>query len=217
MHETFEQLFDEYYDKIFVYMIFRVKNPQDAEDLTAEVFLKAFANPYNPEIARFSTYVFTIASNILKNYYRSAVKTRDIFSSKEPDGNFPDITDMLGALITREEYAGLNKNLAALSERQYEVVYRRYYLEQPFREIGAAMNTSEDNAKKIHKRALEKLKNLNDEVIAKDMGAQGSFLQFPKKAEQSAGVSCKAGGVAITSNVSLFDNSQVQSKRRRKT
>jgi DNA-directed RNA polymerase specialized sigma subunit len=49
-----------------------------------------------------------------------------------------------------------------LPERQYEVVYRRYYLEQPFREIGEALGISEDNSKKIHRRALEKLKNLDN-------------------------------------------------------
>jgi len=160
MQETFERLFDEYYDKVFVYMAFRVKNHQDAEDLTAEVFLKAFANQYNPEIARFSTYVFTIASNVLKNYYRSTAKVRDVFSSEAPD--ITDVTDVLGDLITREEYLGLKKALSALPERQYEVVYRRYYLEQPFREIGVALGVSEDNAKKIHKRALEKLRNLDN-------------------------------------------------------
>jgi len=162
MRETFEQLFNEYYDRIFVYISFRVKNQQDVEDLTAEVFLKAFANPYNPEIARFSTYVYTIASNVLKNYYRSSAKIRDVFSGEEPDGSFPDETDALGELITREEYAGLKKALAALPERQYDVMYRRYYLEQPFREIGAALGISEDNSKKIHRRALEKLKNLDN-------------------------------------------------------
>jgi RNA polymerase sigma-70 factor (ECF subfamily) len=160
--ETFEQLFDEYYDRVFVYLAFRVSNTQDAEDLTAEVFLKAFANPYNPEIARFSTYVFTIAANMLKNHYRSVAKNRDVFSGEEPDDKIPYMTDLLGELITREEYAGLKKALPALPERQYDVVYRRYYLEQPFREIGEALGISEDNAKKIHKRALEKLKTLNN-------------------------------------------------------
>ena len=162
MRETFEQLFNEYYDRIFVYISFRVKSRQDAEDLTAEVFLKAFANPYNPEIARFSTYVFTIAANAVKNFYRTTAKTREVFSGEEPDNNFPDETDALGSLISREEYAGLRKALAALPERQYEVVYRRYYLEQAFREIGEALGISEDNSKKIHKRALEKLKNLDN-------------------------------------------------------
>jgi RNA polymerase sigma factor (sigma-70 family) len=63
-------------------------------------------------------------------------------------------------LITREEYAGLKTALSMLPERQYEVIYRRYYLEQPYKEIGAAMNVSEDGAKKLHKRALENLKKL---------------------------------------------------------
>ena len=162
MNETFEQLFDEYYDRVFVYIFFRVKNPQDAEDLTAEVFLKAFVNPHNPEIAGFSTYVYAIAANVLKNYYRSTARTRNVFSGEEPGDRFSIVKDALGDLITREEYDGLKKALAALPERQYEVVYRRYYLEQPFREIGAALGISEDNSKKIHKRALEKLKKMDN-------------------------------------------------------
>jgi len=168
MQKSFEQLFDEYYDRIFVYIVFRVKNSQDAEDLTAEVFLKAFANPYNPEIARFSTYVYAIAANVLKNYYRSAAKNREVFSSEEPDGNSPDAANVLDELITRDESDGLKKALIALPERHYEVVYRRYYLEQPFREIGATLGISEDNAKKIHKRALEKLKKLNNVSFFRD-------------------------------------------------
>ena len=162
MRNTFEQLFDEYYDRIFVYILFRVKNPHDAEDLTADVFMKAFAAPHNPEIAKFSTYVYAIAANVLKNYYRSTAKIRSVFSSEEPDGGFTVEADALDDLITSEEYEGLKQALAALPERQYEVVYRRYYLEQPFKEIGAALGISEDYSKKIHKRALEKLKKLDN-------------------------------------------------------
>ena len=150
----FERLYDEYYDKIYVYIARRVNDSHAAEDLTSDVFFKAFANPYNPALAKFSTYIFTIAANTLKNHYRAAFKIH----REELDESFPNGTDLLGDLITCEEYAGLQKALADLPERQYEAVYRRYYLEQPFKTIGAALGVSEDGAKKLHKRALENLK-----------------------------------------------------------
>ena len=157
--ENFERLYDEYYDKIYVYIARRVNNRHDAQDLTADVFLKAFANPYNPQLAQFSAYIYTIASNALKNYYRTAAN-RAAVSAGELDGDLPDGTDILGDLITGEEYEKLKDALAELPERQYEAVYRRYYLDESFKEIGAAMRVSESNARKLHFVAIKKLKKL---------------------------------------------------------
>ena len=152
----FEALYDEYYDKVFVYIARRVQNPGNAEDLTAEVFFKAFANPYDVRLASFSTYVFTIARNALKNYYRSAV--RQTQAADQAAFDLHDNTDLLNGLVTQEEYAALQAALTELPERQYDVVYRRYYLSESFRDIGHAMGISENNARQIHFEALKKLK-----------------------------------------------------------
>jgi len=159
-HETFELLYDEYYDKIYVYLYRRVNHQHTAEDLTADVFLKAFANPYNPRLAKFSTYIYTIASNVLKNHYRAVSKSNDIVCSEELDGSFSDQTDITGDLSTREEYAQLGAVLAVLPERQYAVIYRRYYLDQPFKEIGEALGVTDAYARKIHERALDVLRKI---------------------------------------------------------
>jgi RNA polymerase sigma-70 factor (ECF subfamily) len=154
--EAFERLYHEYYDKIYVYIMRRINHTHDAEDLTADVFLKAFANPYDPNIAKFSTYIYTIAGNALKNYYRANAKQRELCCG-ELDAELSDETDVLGGLITREEYATLQASLTGLPDRQYAVLYRRYYLDESFREIGAAMGVSESNARQIHFQAIKKL------------------------------------------------------------
>jgi len=155
---AFERLYDEYYDKIYVYLYRRVNNQHTAEDLTANVFLKAFANPYNPRLAKFSTYIYTIASNVLKNHYRAISKSNGNISYEDIDGSFSGQTDIAGDLITREEYAQLGAVLAELPERQYAVIYRRYYLEQSFKEIGEDLGVTDTYARKIHERALDALK-----------------------------------------------------------
>jgi RNA polymerase sigma-70 factor (ECF subfamily) len=155
----FEQLFDEYYDKIFVYINRRINNTHDAEDLTAEVFEKAFESPYNPKLSKFSTYIYTIAANALKNYYRFT-ENRNRFAD-ELDEDLPDITDILVGITQNEEYATLKKALADLTQIQYDVIYRRYYLDEPFAKIGMELDITEVNARKIHQRTLTAL---NDEL-----------------------------------------------------
>jgi len=59
--QTLEGLYDEFYDKIYIYISCRVNNRYDAEDLTADVFLKAFANPYNPVTSVLALGTLTIA------------------------------------------------------------------------------------------------------------------------------------------------------------
>jgi RNA polymerase sigma-70 factor (ECF subfamily) len=153
-----ESLFDEYYDKVYVYIARRVNSSADAEDLTADVFFKIFSNPHDPKLLKVSSYIFTVASNTLKNHYRSAARKNLFFINGETDENFPDKMDILGELITDEEYNELKKALASLPEREYEVVYRRYYLGESFKQIGDTAGISEVYARKIHERALKTLK-----------------------------------------------------------
>ena len=151
----FERLFDEHYDKVYVYISRRVNNPADAEDLTADVFYKAFAYPYDPKLAKFSTYIYTIAGNVIKNHYRYT-SVRGI--QPEPDENLSDDTDITEDLITREEYDYLLKVLKTIPGKQYDVIYRRYFLEQSFREIGEALGITEVYARKLHERSLDTMR-----------------------------------------------------------
>ncbi len=154
--QSFEALYDEYYDKVYVYIFYRVRSRQDAEDLTSDVFMSAFVNPYDPRLAKFSTYIFTIAGNALKNYYRKAAQS-GATSIDARDCDIADNTDLLGECITNEEYCALKAALAALPQRQYNVVYRRYYLGEGFREIGEALGVSENNARQHHFAAIKNL------------------------------------------------------------
>lgn len=158
--KSFELLYDEYYDKVYIYIFRRVNHQQTAEDLTADVFMNAFARPYDPKLAKFSTYIFTIASNILKNHYRSASKNSLLAGEEELGKAMLGDMDIPDALIAREASARLKLALAQLPERQYMLLFRRYYLEQSFKEIGGALSVTESYARKIHERALASLKKI---------------------------------------------------------
>lgn len=72
-NRLFLRYYDEYKDKIYTFFLYRVNfNREQAEDLTADVFLKAFRKFDTFERARsFQAWIYTIARNHLCNYYRS--------------------------------------------------------------------------------------------------------------------------------------------------
>ncbi|NIT55447.1 MAG: hypothetical protein GWN00_04190, partial [Aliifodinibius sp.] len=39
--EAFNQIYESYFDKIYRYIVFKIGNRNDAEDLTQQVFIKA--------------------------------------------------------------------------------------------------------------------------------------------------------------------------------
>lgn len=89
MQRKKEKLFIENYkaykDKIYTYFLYRVNfNREMAEDLTSEVFVKAFKNIDSFEQGRsFQSWIYAISRNHLFNYYRDCEKTISLDAAEE--------------------------------------------------------------------------------------------------------------------------------------
>jgi len=72
---AFDELMKRYERKIFGYLLRSVRNYEDAEELTLEVFFKAYRalSSWEPK-AKFSTWLYTIASNLSIDYHRSKAR-----------------------------------------------------------------------------------------------------------------------------------------------
>ena len=94
---AFDLLVKRYKDPLlnFIYRFIGEKN--EAEDIVQETFLRLFKNKhYYKEIAKFSTWIYTIAGNLAKTELRKR-KRRKLFSishylSTEKDYDIPDET-----------------------------------------------------------------------------------------------------------------------------
>lgn len=78
--KDFIENYNKFKDKIYTYFWYRVNfNTALAEDLTAEVFVKAFKN-YNDFDTKkpFQAWIYAIAHNHLVNYYRTANREVDL-------------------------------------------------------------------------------------------------------------------------------------------
>lgn len=94
--QAFDVLVRRYKDQLLNYVFRFVGNRTDAEDIVQETFLRVYKNKhYYKEIAKFSTWVYTIAGNLAKTELRRR-KRRKIFSvsnfvNDERDFDIPDL------------------------------------------------------------------------------------------------------------------------------
>ncbi len=94
--QAFDVLVHRYKDQLLNYVYRFVGNRIEAEDIVQETFLRVYKNKhYYKEIAKFSTWVYTIAGNLAKTELRKR-KRRKIFSvsnfvNEERDYDIPDL------------------------------------------------------------------------------------------------------------------------------
>jgi len=76
--DTFARLYQEHSHALFNYCLYRVGDPATAEDLTADVFERAWRarRRYDPRRAQFLTWLFAIARRRVTDWQRSQARRR---------------------------------------------------------------------------------------------------------------------------------------------
>ena len=92
-----ETIITEYIKPVFGFALKRCRNPQDAEDLSQEIVLKAFrALLIKDDIGDVRKFIWTIAHNTLSNYYRDTAKSIVCVSIDEAAEQIADPDSMFG-------------------------------------------------------------------------------------------------------------------------
>ncbi|MBN1265253.1 MAG: sigma-70 family RNA polymerase sigma factor [Anaerolineales bacterium] len=141
-------------ERVYRYLYSRTGNTADAEDLTAQTFLSAFeALPGLRQNDRFVSWLFSIARNKLKDYYRrrKPQTTLDAAESAVEDHN------PLAAVIRSEQNARLDELIGSLPEQEQELLRLRFLAEMRFSEMGRLLHRSGDTVKKQVYRLLSRL------------------------------------------------------------
>lgn len=108
---AFDLVVQRYGERIYNYIRRMVKHPQDAEDLTQEVFVRAFANLHQFDgRSQMSTWLFRIASNLCIDHFRRRKRrpefqslTRDEEDQEMAEYELPDERlDPLDSLLRQE-------------------------------------------------------------------------------------------------------------------
>ena len=146
----FRVLYEHTADKVFAYLLSRVRNRQQANELMQDVFVslwKSIGRLQYRSDAEFYGYVFTIVRREVSRARRSA---KDTISIEE-------CYDIPSDDASPEDYRYLLSVVNSLPEKQRIVITLRYFSDLPFQEIAAMLGITENNAKVIHHRAVELL------------------------------------------------------------
>ena len=174
---AYEIFYEAYKDKIYRMMYFSTSSERDAEELTRDTFLG-----FVESMARFkgnckaSTWLYSIAKNILKSYYSKKKKYRmvSLDSSAKDDlldfvHSLPDDDDTPDERFDRKEVVEvITTVLDRLHESYRDVITHRYINGLSSRETAEIMDKTEGNIRVILHRAstafIRELEKLEEEV-----------------------------------------------------
>ena len=165
---AFEYLVRKYRRAMLSFMYRMVHNTAVAEELAQEVFLRVYRSrqTYNAE-AKFSTWLYRIATNLAVNHARDTKYERpensvSIDETDEETGLSIDIADSSltaeQAMLRRERLAAIRKHVQSLPERQRLAVIMHKYQGADYRQIAEVLKLSESATKSLLFRAYETLR-----------------------------------------------------------
>ena len=153
-----------------IHFLFRmVRNQAVAEELAQEVFLRVYRarDSYRAE-ARFTTWLYRIATNLAVNHARDTrhertAQTIYLDAPDEETGTTPDVADdepsVEQRLLTEERMAAIRSHVMALPERQRTAVLMHKYQGMDYRQIGDVLKLSESATKSLLFRAYQTLRD----------------------------------------------------------
>lgn len=164
----FDYLVQKYRRPIIHFMYRMVHNQAVAEELAQEVFLRVYRSreTYRAE-ARFSTWLYRIATNLGVNHARDTRHERNastiyLDQVDSETGTTPDIADSTpGAesnILRRERLKAIREHVLALPERQRMAVLMHKYEGMDYKQIGEVLKLSESATKSLLFRAYQTLR-----------------------------------------------------------
>lgn len=160
-----EGLYDLYADRLFRYLLARVGDPDAADELTTEVFMRAmryldrFRLSTEHPAATMSAWLYRIAASVASNYRRTE-RRRPQMAEMADWWEVSQAPDPERWVEEMEELERLAQAISQLSEDQRLVIVGKFGEEMSNAEIGQMLGKSEGAIKSLQHRALRALARL---------------------------------------------------------
>lgn len=158
--EAFSHLYKSYFEPLYHYIYFKIRDRGDTEDMVQEVFLKAYTSFDRYTYSKKSplAYFYTIARNTIIDHYRKQKISRvdeDLILSIPDEENNPEENS-----VKNEEALELREKIALLPETEQEVIIFKFINELETKEIAEILDKKEEAVRQLQSRGLKKLRSI---------------------------------------------------------
>lgn len=164
--DAFLLLYEQYFDRVFKFIFYKVSHQEEAEDIAQETFLKALKGIENFRgESKFVSWLFQIAKFTIMDYFRQkyrypTVELQDYLAHDEasfilednPENPFPE------KVLEKEQL--LKSILQKLPANYRTVIECRFLQNLSLKETADTMKTTVGNVKILQYRALQKASQL---------------------------------------------------------
>ncbi|ADU21381.1 RNA polymerase sigma factor [Ruminococcus albus] len=172
--EAFRCLYEEYYDRLYFFILKNVDSKEAAEDITHDTFLKSMEKINTLEKPEnYVTWLHSIAYNKCTDMFRSR-KCNVYFDNDEDMENAMDNLSLNEPIMVPEDYATdndrarqLKSMIDSLKPDMKSALVLYYYNDMSISDVAKTMGITENNVKQKLLRARKKLKSKIEELGGK--------------------------------------------------
>lgn len=150
---AFAQLYDRFVDKIYKYIYYKVGSSAEAEDLTAQTFLKAWEaiGGYRWTERPFSAWLYRIAHNLVVDYFRTKRETASLEELPSLEERGTTLEEVTEQHLTAEV---LRRAIGHLTSDQQQVILLRFLEGYSTEQVAQLMGKQPGAVRTLQHRAL---------------------------------------------------------------
>lgn len=162
---AFDKLYELYAERMYRYVWYRVRDPEIAKDLVADIFerviqkISTFQVSEQDTVAVFSGWLFRIAHNDVYHHYVRREREEEILVREDQASEEQSkVTDLSTLAEQHERKAALRDAMVQLPADQQEVLILRFWEQLSHAEVANLMGRSEGAIRVLQHRALKALR-----------------------------------------------------------
>lgn len=159
--QAFSELYEAYFDKIYRYIVLKIGDREEAEDMTQRVFLNAMKSisSFKWKGTPFSAWLYRIAHNQIVDHLRKKSKRQtDLLDDDPPlasENRYSNPQQLTEHSMSMEE---LMAATLQLTDAQREVISLRFTSDLPTAQVARIMGKSEGAIKALQHAAITALR-----------------------------------------------------------
>lgn len=160
--DAFAALYEHFYDSIFRYVSFKIGNASEAEDITAEVFVRMIESihKFKWQGYPFSSWLYRIAHNLVVDHYRRRSRKQMVSLENTKPILHAAAFDSDAHMDLQLTMAEVMKAMESLTDLQREVITLRFAAGLSVAETARAIGKKDNAVKSLQHAGLVKLRRI---------------------------------------------------------